>query len=329
MALPDPGDAVVSVYTPLRVPFAGGLTDLKEYAERFGGVTVSSTVDRGVLVSVDESGRGEWRVTWGGREVTAPDLASLGADLVRECAAQVAYDGPPLHVTVEVQAEDHGGLGASGAVCVSLVHAFRAARGENPGVELVASDAANVEVERLEGASGYHDPHVCARGGLLHLTYEGEKVTARRLELPEGFLDTFQRSLLFFETDRWASTKASLRRLAGGLAGALDVMHDIKALGEATAEAFEAGDLRAVARCIGEQQRLKQLLPGAFVDDFVVSVGERVGSLGAAVQFPGGKIGAYAMVCCPDGQLGEVREALVGLREVRMRLTGEGTRVVG
>ncbi len=319
---------MVTVFTPLRVPFAGGLTDLKEYAERFGGVTVSSTVDRGVLVSVEESGRGGWEVMWGARAFSAPDLSSLEADLVRECALQVGCDGPPLSVKVEVQAEDHGGLGASGAVCVSLVHAFRAARGESPAVELVAADAANVEVERLGGASGYHDPHVCARGGLLHVRYEGSAVTARRLEPPPGFLEAFQGSLLFFETERRSSTRASLRRLADGLTEALDVMHEIKALGEATASAFEAGELASVTRCIGEQQRLKQLLPGAFVDDLVIDVGEKVRALGAAVQFPGGKVGAYAMVCCPDGQQAEVRRALAGLREVRMKLTGEGTRPV-
>ncbi|HEX7001901.1 MAG TPA: hypothetical protein VF164_09415 [Trueperaceae bacterium] len=318
----------MTVFTPLRVPFAGGLTDLKEYAGRFGGVTVSSTVDRGVLVSVEESGRGDWGVSWGGRTFSAPDLTSLDADLVRECALQTGYDGPPLHVTVEVQAEDHSGLGASGAVCVSLVHAFRAARGERPAVELIASDAADVEVERLGGASGYHDPHVCARGGLLHVRYDGADVAVRRLEPPPGFLAAFEDSLLYFETDRRSSTRASLRRLAGGLSGALDVMHDIKALGETTASAFAAGDLRAVAECIGEQQRLKQLLPGAFVDDLVVDVGEKVRALGAAVQFPGGKIGAYAMVCCPDGQQAEIRMALAGLREVRMKLTGEGTRLL-
>ncbi len=318
----------VRVYTPLRVPFAGGLTDLKEYAERFGGVTVSATVDRGVIVTADESDDGAWHVSWGARHVSAPRLGELELDLVRECGIQVGYDGPALSLTIAVQAEDHGGLGASGAVCVGLVHAFRAIRGETAAAEQVAADAANVEVERLGGASGYHDPHVCARGGLLHVRYAGAEVTARRLAPPAGFLAEFESGLLFFETKRSASTKASLRRLAGGLDEALDVMHTMKALGETTASAFEAGDLRSVAECIGEQQRLKQLLPGVFVDDFVLEVGERVRSLGAAVQFPGGKIGAYAMVCCPDGQLQGVREALADLPEVSLRLANEGTRLL-
>ena len=318
---------VVTTFTPLRVPFAGGLTDLKEYAERFGGVTVSATIDRGAVVTAAPAA-GPWRVEWGGRTQEAWRLEDLDVDLVRESVLQVGYDGPPLTVTVSLDAADHGGLGASGAVTVGVVHALRALMGRSVTVEEVAADAEHVEVERLGGASGYHDPHVCARGGLLHVTYRGADVAARRLEPPAGFLERFERSLLFFETGRAASTKASLRRLADGIAGALEVLHEIKALGEATAAALERGDLPAVAHAIGEQQRLKQRLPGAFVDGFVEAVGAAVAALGASVQFPGGKIGAYAVVCCPDGQQEAVRAALPGLREVRFRLADGGTRLV-
>ena len=83
-----------------------------------------------------------------------------------------------------------------------------------------------------------------------------------------------------------------------------------------------------MAHAIGEQQRLKQRLPGAFVDGFVEAVGAAVAALGASVQFPGGKIGAYAVVCCPDGQQEAVRAALPGLREVRFRPADGGTRLV-
>lgn len=316
---------MVRTFTPLRVPFAGGLTDVKEYAARFGGATVSATVDRGVTVTARPSADGRWRVAWGDRVHEAPELAALGVDLVRESALQVGYEGTPLELEVTVDARDHGGLGASGAATVGIVHALRAAMGQRPSPEEVAADAAHVEVERLGGASGYHDPHVCARGGLLHLEYRGADVTARRLCPPEGFLERFERSLLYFETGRAASTKASLRRLADEIEGALDVLHEMKALAQRTAEAFERGDLPALARAIGEQQRLKQLLPGVFVDDLVTAVSRAVTALGATVQFPGGKVGAYALVCCPDGQQDEVRAALQGLREVRFRFADGGT----
>jgi galactokinase/mevalonate kinase-like predicted kinase len=37
---------MVLIKTPLRIPLAGGLTDLKGYADRFGGVTIKRTSAR-------------------------------------------------------------------------------------------------------------------------------------------------------------------------------------------------------------------------------------------------------------------------------------------
>ncbi len=314
----------VRVRTPLRLPFAGGLTDIKEYAARYGGVTVSSTIDLGVEVEVKPGGH-DFAVDAGGVSERAPRPDQLRNDLVRCALERVGYRGAGLDITIAVEVQDHSGLGTSGAITVALVHALRALRGEQPSAEQLADDATHIEVEMLGGASGYHDANVCARGGLLRIDYDGPQATAVRLASPAGFLDAFQDSLLLFATGRRASTKASLGLLSAGFEGAVDVLHQMKELAEDTASAFEAGDLARLARNIGEQQRLKQLLPGSFVDEFVTDVGERVRATGASVQFPGGKIGGYVLVCCPDGQQQAVRAALAPLAEVPVHLTGAGS----
>src|SRR5690625_6705192 len=53
------------------------------------------------------------------------------------------------------------------------------------------------------------------------------------------------------------------------------------------------------ASCIGEQQRLKQLLPGNFEDERVRELMKRTRALGVGAQLPGGKISGYLLVCCP------------------------------
>jgi len=50
--------------TPLRIPMAGGLTDLKAYAEQFGGVTVSSSVDKYVYVNLKDNLGGYFRLKY-------------------------------------------------------------------------------------------------------------------------------------------------------------------------------------------------------------------------------------------------------------------------
>jgi galactokinase/mevalonate kinase-like predicted kinase len=135
----------------------------------------------------------------------------------------------------------------------------------------------------------------------------------------------FEGSLLLFSSGRQARTKPSLDLLSSHFEEALPVLHDLKALADELERALEAGDLARAAWCIGEKQRLKELLPGHFVDDHVRDVTARVRATGAAPQLPGGKISGYVLVCCPEGQHDAVRAALSELHEVPLRLTRDGS----
>ena len=320
---------MIRVRTPLRIPFAGGLTDVKGYAERFGGVTVSSTIGLGVEVTFDDSGSGRFEVFANEGDEVAERLEDVRNDLVRETLRAVDPRHPPVRVEVKLEVSGKSGLGASGAIAVALLHAVRAARRQEPTAEELGGEAARIEVDVLDGNSGYHDPHVCARGGLLRLDYRGAEVTAKPVAVPGGFMEEFDASLLLFATGLQAGTRQSLGRLSHQMDEALDVLHDIKHLAIEIEATLTRGNLAAVAGCIAEQQRLKQKLPGTFTDDLVSEVVSRLRPLGVSVQFPGGKVGAYMFVCCPDGQQREVRAALSEFDELPLRLSTSGSRVVG
>lgn len=319
---------MIMARTPLRIPLGGGLTDLKAYATRFGGVTVSSTIGQAVHVTLLPSLDGRFEVVAEGRVETTERLGGLRNDLVREALRSVDPEHPPVRLGVWVDVAGKSGLGTSGAISVTVLHALRAFRGESPKAEELGAEAARIEVEVLQGASGYHDPHVCARGGLLRLDYDGPRVSAR--EVPMGVAErvAFEGSLLLFASGRQARTKPSLDLLSSHFEEAVPVLHDIRSLAIELEAALEAGDLPRVAWCIGEKQRLKERLPGHFVDDFVRDVTARVRATGAAPQLPGGKISGYVLVCCPDGQHDAVRSALADLGEVPLALSRDGTGVV-
>lgn len=319
---------MIRVRTPLRLPFAGGLTDVKAYAERFGGVTVSSTISLGVDVSLSESANGRFEVFADDGNESVARLADVRNDLVRETLLAVDPAHPPVRIDLKLEVAGKSGLGASGAIAVALLHASRAARGQEPSAEELGAQAARIEVEELAGNSGYHDPHVCARGDLLRIEYQGPEVTVRRIVIPDSFRVQFEESLLLFATGVQAGTRESLDRLSRQLDDAIDVLHDIKALGFETEAALGRCDLPGVAACIAEQQRLKQRLPGTFNDELVTEVASRLNPLGVSVQFPGGKVGAYMFVCCPDGQQEEVRARLRDFSELPLALSTIGSRVL-
>ncbi len=319
---------MIAATTPLRVPLGGGLTDLRAYAERFGGVTISSTIGQSTYVTVLPPLHGRFEVHYAGGFETAGRLDEIRHDLVREALRAAGMATTPVRLAVWVDVSGESGLGTSGAITVGVLQALAAYRGETSSPERLAATAANIEVEVLGGASGYHDPHVCARGGLLRLDYQGAHVRARALTLAPADREAFERSLLLFASGRQARTKPSLDLLSAQFEQAVPVLHEIKAVALELEVALEAGDLQATARCIGAKQHLKMRLPGHFSDAFVEDVVARVEATGAAAQVPGGKISGYVLVCCPDGQQAEVRAALPDLTQVPLALSTRGTRAV-
>lgn len=318
-------EAMIVARAPLRVPFAGGLTDLQPYAERFGGVTISSTIAPAAWVTLLPSVDGEFEVHSPGAVERAATLDELENDLAREALRAVDPHHPPVRLSVWLDVGGRSGVGSSGAITVALIHAAHAFRGDVPSAATIGAEAAHVEVVALKGASGYHDANISARGGLQRLDYRGAEVASRPVAMSDAARAAFEGSLLLFATGWQAATKPSLQTLAANLESALPVLHEIKEVAVTLERALNAGDLKGAAFCIGEQQRLKQLLPGNFVDDRVRELTARVAALGASAQLPGGKISGYLLVCCPDGQQAEVRAALSYLREVPLTLTHEGS----
>lgn len=72
-------DKTIVTKTPMRISFAGGLTDIPAFYERHGGAVISTTIDKYVTVEVRESEKvGKW-------ESEIP--------IVRECLSKFGIDG--------------------------------------------------------------------------------------------------------------------------------------------------------------------------------------------------------------------------------------------
>ena len=297
--------------TPLRIPFAGGLTDLKDYATDYGGVTISATIDKYVYVILKENLGGYFRLRYQDVQEKVDELSHIKHDLIRESVRLLGMEKEALDLVVMADLAGESGLGTSGSVTVSLLNALHTYKGESVTKQQLLEEASHIEVEVLGGASGYHDPSICALGGLKKLEYDGPKVSHEDIPLPREDHQAFEKSLLFFYGGRHNKSKPSLSILSSHLSDATPILHEIKALAYTLEDQFKKSDLAGVAHSIGEMQRLKQQLPGQFVDDYVIDVVKRVRQTGAYAQLPGGKISAFVIVCCPDEQQEEVRKVML------------------
>lgn len=314
--------------TPLRIPLAGGLTDLKQYAADFGGVTISATIDKYIYVVLKRSPNQYTDLKYQNVHERVTGFEQIRHSLIREALRLTGLTQTPIELSVMADLASESGLGSSGALTVGLLNAMHKLQGHDVSVQQLYEEAAHIEVEVLDGASGYHDPTICALGGLKLIEYDGPRIIARDIEMSETTRKAFTDSLLFFYSGHHAKSKPSLDLLTNQMHRANDTLHRMRQLGYDLEKAFRVGDLEEIGRSIEAQQQLKMQLPGKFVNPYVRQIVGRVGKLGAHAQLPGGKISAFVIVCCPNGQHDRIRQELSDLREVRFNLTGSGTRVV-
>lgn len=314
--------------TPLRIPLAGGLSDIKLFAEPFGGATVSSTINKFTYVNLKENLGGYFRLRYQDVQEKVSELEHIKHDLIREAIRLMGLENEPLDIVIMSDLAGESGLGTSGSVTVSLLNAMHRYKGEHVSKQQLLEEASHIEVDILEGASGYHDPSICALGGLKLIEYGKGSIVGRDIPLSTTMRQRFQDSLLFFYGGRHHKSKPSLDLLSGNIERAIPTLKTIKGLAYELEQAFLSEDLAQVACLIGEMQNQKQQLPGKFLDDYVLDITKRVRDLGAYAQLPGGKISAFVIVCCPSKEHDAVREALKDLTEVKLELETEGAKAL-
>jgi len=96
--------------TPLRIPLAGGLTDLKDYAAEFGGVTVSGTVDKYIYVIVKENLGGYFRLKYTDVQEKVNDVYHIKNDLIREAIILTGLSDTPLDISIMADLAGESGL---------------------------------------------------------------------------------------------------------------------------------------------------------------------------------------------------------------------------
>jgi D-glycero-alpha-D-manno-heptose-7-phosphate kinase len=314
--------------TPLRIPFGGGLSDLKKYAHRFGGATVSVTIDKYVYVGLKTNVDGYINLKYMDVHEKVSKIEDVRHSLIRETLKLMKLEQIPVDIYIMSDLNSESGLGSSGALTVSLLNAMHRFKGEEAGKQQLLEEASHIEVEVLDSASGYHDPSICALGGLKLIEYDEQKIAGREIEIPEIARKVFQDRLLFFYSGRHFKSKPSLDLLNNQMESAIETMHGIKQVAYDLEKAFLGGRLDQVGELIQEQQKLKQQLPGNFSDDYVVELMERIRRLDAYAQLPGGKIGAFLIVYCREDHQNKLRSQLADLQEVKIDFSFEGTRAV-
>ena len=299
---------------PLRLGLAGGGTDLSPYCDQFGGAVLNATIDRFAFAHLVRNT--EDRIVFtasdiGGEESYASlDEINLDSGLILHKAVyrhmvETYLDGraPPLTVSTTIDAPAGSGLGASSALVVALIEAFRAALDLPLGPYEVARLAFDIERVKLSLAGGRQDQYAAAFGGFNYIEFlPGERALVNPLRAPRAHLNEFESSLVICFSGQSRRSDTIIQEQIDGLTAmnpeTVENMHQLKEDASAMKDAILRGRIREVADILLRSWAAKKRTAKGIATDSVdrlFEIAMAKGAWGGKVSGAGG--GGFLMFC--------------------------------
>jgi D-glycero-alpha-D-manno-heptose-7-phosphate kinase len=314
---------------PLRLGLAGGGTDLAAYSHRFGGAVLNATIDRYAYAFITP--RTDRRVHFSARDLgveDGPDQTAVldpteGLGLHRAVYNRMVADyndGAPLAVSMltTVDAPMGSGLGASSALVVAMVEAFRSLLGLSLGPYEVADLAWRIEREDLGLAGGKQDQYAAAFGGVNFIEFHADdRVIVSPLRISNAILNELETSLVTCFSGRSRASDAIIRqqvaRVEDSAGPAVEAMHQLKADASEMRRALQLGQIERLAEILNRSWAAKKRTATAIATseiDALYNLALSRGALGGKVSGAGG--GGFMMFVVPPEDRLDLVQALCG-----------------
>jgi len=313
--------------TPLRLSLLGGNTDFREYFLKFGGLVLTTTIDKYVYCIVNKRFDDFIVVNYTIKE-NVEKVSQLKHELVREALKFLGITkGIEISFLADIPARGTG-LGSSSAVTIGVLNALRTYLGEFVGSRKLAEEAIKIEIDTLKKPIGVQDQYVISAGGLRMIEFKaGGSVNNRNVILPESVREDFNNSLMLFFT---GVTRKSDDVLASiNILKNKTLLDKNKVLAKEGVSALLRGDLAGFGQLLDTYWELKKSLSDKITNPRInkmYRLAKNAGAIGGKVVGAGG--GGFLLVMFPANKRAVVREALKDYKELPFRFSDGGSRVI-
>jgi D-glycero-alpha-D-manno-heptose-7-phosphate kinase len=319
--------------SPLRISLGGGGTDLPSYAETYTGFVISAAIDKYVYITLHDTFVPDLIVKYSKLERVS-SAKQLEHPIIREAFGMLGMAGHSLELTSMADVPAGTGLGSSGSFTTALLKALHTYKKHLVHPADLASQACEIELNRLKEPIGKQDQFIAAFGGIICFRFlPGGKVESWPLIISEETLFNLQDNLMLFFTGYSRSASSILLEQDNKSKAAdpalIENLHFIKELGLQIQKALEAGDLAEFARFMDVHWQRKKERSGNMsnprIDEWY-DLARRNGAAGGKLIGAGG--GGFLMFYATDKpRLRHVMRA-AGLKELSFRFDFEGTKLV-
>ncbi|HEX4091657.1 MAG TPA: hypothetical protein VHZ33_23335 [Trebonia sp.] len=320
---------MIITQTPLRIGLLGGGTDLPNYYRENGGRVLNCAIDKYIYVIVKQRFDKAIYVNYSKKEIVSR-VDEIEHELVREAMLVAGVDEGVEITTLADIPSSGSGLGSSSAVTVGLLNALFAYRGHQLSAAELAELACEIEIDRCGKPIGKQDQYIAAFGGIRDLRFgPGEEVVASEVRLPAADRRSLQEQILLFYTGITRSADTILAEQNVNIGSTLPELDLLRDLAGYAVDRLAESDIDAIGPAIRESWEAKRKLASSVSNDRIDAMVAQALDAGASgVKVTGAGGGGFLVVICPLERQRAVRQSLVGMQELPVKLENLGSRVM-
>ena len=327
--------------TPIRISLVGGSTDIASFYRRYGGEIISTAIDKYISVRITKRRNSQIAINTPDHHETVSNPDHIQHPLIREAVrktfplASGAVRAGGISITVTSDIPSRGcGLGSSSALTVGLLNALYAYQGVEMSTEILAQQACEIEIERLNQPIGKQDQYIAAYGGLRRIQFNrDESVNTQKIPVTPETIAHLEGNFTLFYTgiQRRAETILHKQKRSASPQTLLQIKELVPAFYDVLLQGNRGGCLNEVGHLLDCAWQLKRSLCDSISNSMLDTIYERAivaGALGGKILGAGG--GGYFLFYVPIEKQGAVTAALsdLGLTRLPFRFEQKGSQII-
>ena len=314
--------------TPFRISFCGGGADLPSFYHKNGGCVVSTSIDKFVYITLEKSFHSNLTTIKYSSVETLDDVEFIKHPIFREVFRKYMVKGIEVASISDIPAGT--GLGSSSAFTVGLENVIRTFKKKKISKEILASEACDIELDRLGESIGKQDQYASAYGGLNFIRFnKDDTVDVEPITLSDDDKKRLSDNLMMFYLGGTRNAAKIIKSYADNAPDLDSKKGQMSDLAMKLRDNLNKGNIESLGKILDEGWKIKKTLSNdvstPLIDD-TYDLAVSNGAVGGKLLGAGGS-GFILLYVDKDNQR-NVRNALSDFRELEFNFYDEGSKIV-
>jgi len=317
--------------TPLRMSFAGGGSDLKNFYKRHGGAVLSTTIDKYVYVNINKKFDDGIRVAYSTNEEVV-SVNQLKHPLVKAALSYVGLE-KGIEITTIADIPSKGtGLGSSSSFTAGLLNGLHEYLHESISCDELAEESCHIEINMCEEPIGKQDQYAAVFGGLNLIEFKrDDSVKVTPIKCSDETKKNLQDNIIVFYTgiNRSASKILAKQTKDMNKKNKQDIVKEMVHLCYLLSSQLQNDDITDFGEILHQGWMLKKSInddiSSSNIDNWY-KVARLAGAQGGKLM--GAGAGGFLMFYAEKNTHNEIIESLSDLEYVPMKFDNSGSTIM-